>query len=143
RYLRLTQQVGHDVGVATGQRAPGKRSPMQLVGAAALECHQLGPQLRRERAIRGSERCKGGLREIGEHAVDAVEAGAGHEPDEVAGRGHNYSAAANRKLRASSIWARSDAVRARKAGRSCGAIGTALGSATDSGLRWTSLMRNS
>ncbi len=73
-----------DVRVAARQRVAGERGAVQLVGAGAVQRQQLVGESRRERSVRvgdDPQRIRARPGEVRQHAVDAVERGAGHQAD--------------------------------------------------------------
>ena len=72
---------------AIHQRIGGERRAMQFVGAAFLQSIELGPKGGVERNMAARADSPGRGAEIGQHRVDAVDAGARHQADvELAGQ---------------------------------------------------------
>ena len=86
------QQLRHACGVAGGNLVGGERFARDFVGARRLQRHQVGAQRgaeREERSAEGADRAIIG--ELGQHAIDPVQAGAGHQADvERRSGGHGF-----------------------------------------------------
>jgi hypothetical protein len=60
-------------------------SALEFVVAGRLQRHQLIAQVGREGCKGGCDRADRALRKVGQHAIDAVEASAGHQANEQIG----------------------------------------------------------
>ena len=79
---RRRSELCHAGGVACGDRIRGQGFAHDFIGAGSLQRHQAVTQLRAEGNEGGREGGDLIVAEIGQHAVDAVHAGAGHQTDE-------------------------------------------------------------
>src|SRR5262249_39101136 len=120
---------------------------MDLVRTRALQRGQIVAQRGREGNVNRFERSQRLRPEVGEHRIDAVDAGAGHQSDVKLGchsawPAIDHSAPARTKSRPKVSSAASGLTCAAYAARSLGVIGCAFGSAIVSGLRCTLSTRN-
>ena len=82
RHVGSAQQLLHAAGIDVGQQVGRQGFAPYLVAPRALQRHQFAAQLGREGAIAGLQQMRPAILEFGQHAVDAVETGAGHQADE-------------------------------------------------------------
>jgi len=143
---RVGKNPRHSSRAAIHQRIGGERRSVQFIGAAFLQSIELGPEGGTERNVAARADSPGRGGEIGQHRVDAIDAGARHQADvELAGQPllDSYSPAAMVTTWPSASASASGAMRATYAGLSAAASGGASGSAIVIGLRCTLLTRNS
>jgi iron-sulfur cluster insertion protein len=77
------EQRTHRLRAGACQVGCGKRGAMQFVVAGGVQCQQCLAQRRRERLVGVCQRARLRTREVGQHRIDAVETGAGHQSDEA------------------------------------------------------------
>ena len=77
----LGQQCRNRCSASVHQCIGGERGPVQFIGPLSLQRSELGPQFWIEAHVCMRERAARCNIEIGDHAVDAVDARAGHESD--------------------------------------------------------------
>ena len=117
-----------------------ERAAFELVLAGKAERVKSRAQRGVERLVRGCEDARRRRREIGEHRVDPVEAGARHEPDE---KRLAHSRSAKLLLTSRSSRAARGSARSRKACSSGCGTGRPAGIAMEFGLRASPATRNS
>ena len=81
RAVGMRPQLRDAFGVMSRQLRGGQRLAVNFVGAAGLQRHQFGAQIVAERHVGRGNRVDGSgiVSKRRQHAVDAVEAGAGHQ----------------------------------------------------------------
>ena len=92
RHAALAQQGVHHVGIDAHQSVGREGATVQLIVAGCVQAQQLGTQPLRQRSefMGPQPHCAAIVWprvELGEHAIDAVQRAAGHQPDEQAHRG--------------------------------------------------------
>ena len=83
----IAQQSADRNRVAVDQRIGSDGGAVQFVLARGLQREQRGAQFRSERFIHGALDDRSAARKVGQHRIDAVEAGARHQPDAERGVG--------------------------------------------------------